>query len=118
MAGERRQNGVLEYKEVNVSHDGQQHQQDEGLDEAAGHFFDDSNTQDDGYYQEYVITYIIHFLLEQLSEGGGDGRLKLHPLARHGMREAKQPGMQAQAMKRVVAVAVFRIATDRVTHIG
>ena len=53
-----------------------------------------------------------------MSESGGHRSLKLHRLTRHRMIETQQPGMQAQAMKRVVTITVFGVATDRMTHIG
>ena len=36
----------------------------------------------------------------------------------HGMVETKQESMQAQAVHRVIAVAIFRVATNRMSHVG
>jgi hypothetical protein len=32
--------------------------------------------------------------------------------------ETKQPGMEAEAMQRIVAIAVFGVATNRMAHIS
>jgi hypothetical protein len=34
------------------------------------------------------------------------------------MREAEQPGMQAETVEGVVAIAIFRVATNGMSHIG
>lgn len=52
-----------------------------------------------------------------MSESGGHRGFKLHRLLRHRMIEAQQPGMQAKAMKRVVAIPVFRITADWMPHV-
>ena len=36
----------------------------------------------------------------------------------HGMVETKQESMQAQAVHRVISVAVFRVATNRMSHVS
>ena len=53
-----------------------------------------------------------------MSEGGGDCGLKLHRLVRHRMIETQQPGVQTETVQRVVAVAVFAIATNGMSHIS
>ena len=45
-------------------------------------------------------------------------RLEFHGLMRHWMIEAQQPCMQAQTMKRVVAIAILRITTHGMAHIS
>ena len=57
-------------------------------------------------------------MLEQKTEGRGYGGLKLHALARDGVREAQQPRMQTETVQWVVAIAVLRVATHGMAHIG
>ena len=57
-------------------------------------------------------------LFEQLTESCGYRGLKLHGFARAGMREAQQPGMEAQTVDGIVAIAVFGIAAYGMAHVG
>lgn len=57
-------------------------------------------------------------LFKQLLEGGGDGGLELHGLASHGMGEAEEEGMEAETAKGIAAIAILRIATDGMGHVG
>ena len=43
---------------------------------------------------------------------------KLHRLPCDGMIETQQPGMQTKPVQRIVAIAIFCIATNGVAHIG
>lgn len=52
------------------------------------------------------------------AEGHGDGCAELHRLVGHRMVEAKYVGMEAQASDRIIAIAVFDVATDRMPHVG
>ena len=57
-------------------------------------------------------------LLEQHSELRRNGGLEFHALACHGMEEAQQVGMEAEAVDGVVAIAVLHIATYGMPHVG
>lgn len=34
------------------------------------------------------------------------------------MGEAKEPGVQAEAVQRVIAIAILHVAADRMSHVG
>ena len=53
-----------------------------------------------------------------MSERRRNHRLELHRLTGNGMIEAEHIGMKTKAMYRVVAIAVFYVATYRMSHIG
>ena len=57
-------------------------------------------------------------LFEKMTEIGWDVCFKLHGLAGGGMKETETVGMEAETMDRVVAIAVFYVAANRVAHIG
>lgn len=52
------------------------------------------------------------------TEGHGDGCAELHWLVCHWMVEAEHVGMEAQASDRIIAIAVFDVATDRMSHVS
>ena len=60
----------------------------------------------------------LRLLFEQATEGCRYRRREVHTFARHGMGEAQHIGMQTEAVQRVVAIAIFDVAADRMTHIG
>ena len=53
-----------------------------------------------------------------MTKSCGYGGLKLHGLTGYWMVETQEPGMQAQAMQGIITIAVFGIATDRMSHIS
>ena len=53
-----------------------------------------------------------------MTKSCGYGGLKLHGLTGYWMVETQEPGMQTQAMQRIITIAVFGIATYRMSHIS
>ena len=47
-----------------------------------------------------------------------NGSFKLHRLMRYRMVEAEHIGVEAQATKRIISIAILHIATHRMTHIS
>ena len=117
--------GSVDGKEIIV--DGGKHGNDgkngHRAEKAAGNLLYDEDADNDGNEDINIICEIcIHsvaiILLEQHSELGRNGGLEFHALACHGMEEAQQVGVEAEAVDGVVAVAVLDIATYGMAHIG
>lgn len=55
---------------------------------------------------------------EEPAEDHGDRRAELHRLVGNRVIEAKHVGMETETSDRIIAIAVFDVATDRMPHVG
>ena len=108
---------------------------DDEFEETTRNLAYDEDADDKGQYQNDVesevsvhklsccmLMFLLMFLRiigsKEPAEGHGDGRAELHRLVGHRMVEAKHVGMETESSDRIIAIAVFDVATDRMPHVG
>lgn len=123
------------HEEISSHHHSKGDSRNDELEETTCYLAHDENAGDKGQYQNDVesevsvhklsccmLMFLLMFLriigFKEPAEGHGDGRAELHRLVGDRMIEAEHVGMKAETSDRIVAIAVFDVATDRMSHVG